>query len=195
MKLENAPSDLPPCYKNHQKTSKKHPKTSTNIKKDHLVFSGHLVFGGLFLASLIKNSSSLHRRTTCSSHRRTTSAQSRSMNTACKTLPLGCITPLASKQKYPRMIRSRRGSLCFFARRRRWAPAGPGLLYKIIKKMCLCLQNRLVRSSICRLSRAWMAVGYLFESSQEEVCLRPCMRSILNAVFRATPSSGGRGWS
>ena len=37
--------------KNHQKPSKnmnKHQKTSTNIKKDHLVFSGHLVFRGLF---------------------------------------------------------------------------------------------------------------------------------------------------
>ena len=53
--------DRPPWYINHQKTSKniknhqkpskninKHQKTSTNIKKDHLVFSGHLVFGGLF---------------------------------------------------------------------------------------------------------------------------------------------------
>jgi hypothetical protein len=37
--------------KKHQKPSKtikKHQQTSTNIKKDHLVFSGHLVFGGLF---------------------------------------------------------------------------------------------------------------------------------------------------
>ena len=114
--------------KNHQKTSKKtnkHQQTSTKTIWRFLVIwsfcfccnGGHLVFGDVFLASLIKNSRSLHRRTSCRSHRRTassshrrttssthrptTSAQSRGMDTACKTLPLGFITPLASKLKYP----------------------------------------------------------------------------------------------